>query len=255
MIESRFYRALVSPVWAVLAWQDIVARYRRSTLGPFWITVTTAVFVLGVGTLYGSLFGKQTADYMLYLGTGYILWQFLAAVLVEGSTALTSDREMLLNSQIDPQIIILRIVARNAITFAHSLPVYVALLLYAQPPLSHIPLALPGAVLLLLNAMWMAVVVGIAGARFRDIPPILGALIQLLFLLTPILWAANSGVVPVAFTWFNPFTHLLAAARDPLIGHPFPVASLLISFCIAVLGLLAAAYLSSRAARRIPYWL
>ncbi len=255
MTELKFYRALVSPVWGVLAWQDIVARYRRSTLGPFWVTVTTAIFVVGVGTLYGSLFGKDTAGYMLYLGTGYILWQFIAGVLVEGSTALTSDREMLLNSQIDPQIITLRIVARNAITFVHSLPVYVALLLYAQPTMNHIPLALPGAVLLLLNAAWMAVVVGIAGARFRDIPPILNALIQLLFLLTPVLWAADTGPVPAAFTLFNPFTHLLAAVREPLIGHPFPVTSLLISFCLAVVGLLAASYLSSRAGPRIPYWL
>ena len=255
MSTKRLYAALKSPVWRLLARQDIVARYRRSTLGPFWITVTTGFFILGVGSLYGSLFGKETAAYMLYLGTGFILWQFMASVVLEGSTALIVDREMLLNARVDPAVIALRVVARNAITFAHCIPVYLALLAYAQPPLITLPLAVPGLILLIVNAVWISTVVAVAGVRFRDVPPILVALMQILFLLTPIIWMTGSGYVPAAFTWFNPFAHLLSAVRDPLIGHALPIPSLLISLALAGVGLLAAFRLIDRAASWIPYWL
>ncbi|EDW4359843.1 ABC transporter permease, partial [Salmonella enterica subsp. salamae] len=28
--------------WNYMAWQEIIIRYRRSVLGPFWITASTA---------------------------------------------------------------------------------------------------------------------------------------------------------------------------------------------------------------------
>ena len=30
------------PIWGRLGWQDIRQRYRRSLLGPFWITISAA---------------------------------------------------------------------------------------------------------------------------------------------------------------------------------------------------------------------
>ncbi|MET0199645.1 MAG: ABC transporter permease, partial [Rhodococcus fascians] len=30
-------------LWLHLGWQDIKQRYRRSVIGPFWITIATAV--------------------------------------------------------------------------------------------------------------------------------------------------------------------------------------------------------------------
>ena len=34
-------------VWGMLGWQDIRQRYRRSVLGPFWLTISTAIMVVG----------------------------------------------------------------------------------------------------------------------------------------------------------------------------------------------------------------
>ena len=47
---SMAFRDLVSgwrqnELWLQLGWQDIKQRYRRSTLGPLWITVATGVTV------------------------------------------------------------------------------------------------------------------------------------------------------------------------------------------------------------------
>ena len=44
-----------SRLWTTLAINDIAGRYRGSVLGPFWITLTTAAFVAGIGVVYAEL--------------------------------------------------------------------------------------------------------------------------------------------------------------------------------------------------------
>ena len=38
-------------LWAHLGWQDIRQRYRRSLLGPIWISITMAVTAIALGIL------------------------------------------------------------------------------------------------------------------------------------------------------------------------------------------------------------
>jgi len=47
---------LGTSVWFHLAWQDIKQRYRRSLIGPFWMTISTGVTVAAMGPLYGKLY-------------------------------------------------------------------------------------------------------------------------------------------------------------------------------------------------------
>ena len=51
-------------LWGRLGWQDIRRRYRRSTLGPFWITISMGMLVGILGMLYGGLFKVEAADYV-----------------------------------------------------------------------------------------------------------------------------------------------------------------------------------------------
>ena len=42
-------------LWITLGWYDVLARYRRSTLGPVWITLSMVVTICAMGPLYLSL--------------------------------------------------------------------------------------------------------------------------------------------------------------------------------------------------------
>src|SRR5213080_4845234 len=44
------------PLWLRLGWNDILQRYRRSVLGPFWLTASMAIMVISLGVLYAELF-------------------------------------------------------------------------------------------------------------------------------------------------------------------------------------------------------
>src|SRR5580658_8535346 len=54
-------------IWMILGWDDIRQRYRRSVLGPFWITLSTGMFILLLGIIYSRLFHMELQHYMPYL--------------------------------------------------------------------------------------------------------------------------------------------------------------------------------------------
>ena len=80
--------------------------------------------------------------------------------------------------------------------------------------------------MLVLNGAWIAVLAGIVATRFRDIPPIIASLTQLLFFMTPIVWrttrcCSNPAVAERArIAELNPVLHFVEILRQPLLGQP-----------------------------------
>lgn len=50
------------PLWVRLGWNDILQRYRRPLLGPFWLTASMAIIVIASGILYAGLFKTPSID-------------------------------------------------------------------------------------------------------------------------------------------------------------------------------------------------
>src|SRR5262249_38991878 len=71
-------------LWGTLGWRDIRQRYRRSTLGPFWLTISMGVMVAALGLVYAELFGHTLADYLPQLALGLIVWSFISTPIVDG---------------------------------------------------------------------------------------------------------------------------------------------------------------------------
>ena len=61
-------------LWGHLGWQDIRQRYRRSVLGPIWITISMAVTAIALGILYAGLFGNDLSVQLPYILVGFIVW-------------------------------------------------------------------------------------------------------------------------------------------------------------------------------------
>ena len=57
----------------ILGWLDIRLRYRGSVLGPFWLTLSTAVMVGALGVLYAKLFGMTLEDYLPFMALSMVL--------------------------------------------------------------------------------------------------------------------------------------------------------------------------------------
>lgn len=242
----------------VFGWQDVAQRYRRSKLGAFWITISVAVMIGTLSFLFGILFKAPLQQFLPFVGVGLILWTFMSTMVNEGCTTFIEASGMILQVRLPLFTHILRMTWRNLIILAHNL-IIVPLIFIAMgiAPTTNWLLAIPGLLLLVANMVWIALVLAVLSARFRDITQAVQSAMQIAFFLTPIMWLPQSIAAHASenILKLNPFYHLVAIVRDPLIGATLDPANWIVSIGLAIAGWFAALLFYGRFQRRVPYWL
>lgn len=245
-------------VWWLLSWNDIRAKYRRTVLGPWWIVLGTGISLGGMGVVWGTLFGIDIQEFFPYLVAGYVTWQLLNMILVESCEAFTNGHAASIQMNIPTEKFthVLRVVSRNIIFFWHALAIFVVAAIVGRiVPSAFMPLALVGLALIAANGLWVGMLFGVLGARYRDIGPLVNAVMSVLFFVTPIVWKAEQLGSRGYLASFNPFTHFIALVREPLLGHSPSVVSWLVVGAITVAGYAFALWLFARVRTRITFWL
>ena len=239
----------------LLGWQDIRRRYRRSMLGPFWLTISMGVLVGALGTLYGTLLKVEIADYVPFLALGFIVWTLISGLVNDGCTAFISAESIIKQTNLPLSVHVYRMVWRNFLIFCHNVAIFVVVaVLFAIWPGWTGLLALPGLVLLCLNGIWVGLLLGIISARFRDVPPIVASVVRILFFVTPIIWMPELMPGRAFVLDFNPFFHFVELVRTPLLGQLPGLVSWLAVSGITLGGWLVAFALLRRYRWRIAYW-
>ena len=243
------------PVWSVLAWQDIRQRYRRSVLGPFWITLTMIVTIAGMGPLYAALFKLDMHEFIPYLALGLISWGLISTSILDGCATFIGSDSMIRSVRLPMSMYALRIISRNVIIFFHNTVAYVPFMIYLDiTPSWTWLMALPGLMLIVIGSFPLSIILGIFCARFRDMQPIVGSIVQLAFFLTPILWKPESLGQRVAFAKYNPLYLFLDILRGPVYGY-IPGANVYLGVGVVILILYAIAIpLFVRFRQRIAFW-
>jgi len=237
--------------------QDIRIRYKRTVLGPLWITVSMSVTFICIGSLFSAILKNDVRVFLPYLAAGMVIWSFISAVAAEGPQVFV-DAHHIINSLRIPLVVhVLRCVARNALIFFHnSLAALMALLILGGSLTKAGLLLLVSLPILFAIAFFGGLILAILGARFRDLGPIVGMVMQLTFFMTPIMWRPED--IADGSKWWvaiNPAYHLIQIVRAPMLGSVPAGISIAVSLGTATaLGL--AAYALFRLFRhRITYWL
>jgi lipopolysaccharide transport system permease protein len=246
------------PAWGLLALQDIKQRYRRSVLGPFWITISTAVMIASLGFVYARLFKQPLENYLLFIGISLVAWGLVSSLINDACTCLIDAQHLIKQVRLPLTVHACRVVCRNVLIFGHNAVILVVLyLLYGQEAgweLLLVPLAVA---LYALNGLSAGLLLGILCARFRDIPPITANIVQVFFFITPIMWPPSL-LQAGDLAWvaqFNPAHHYIQIARAPMLGEPFPAESWSVVALLTAAGMLAALLFLRRYRHRVAYWL
>lgn len=243
-------------MWWMLASNDVVRRYRRSRLGQFWLTLSMAVMIFGMGAVYSSLFGTSFADYIPHLGTGLILWGLLASTINESCSSFTENESIIRQIALPRFTYVLRTLARNFLVFAHNLIILPVVYLITGSPLDwHTLLFVPGLILVLVNLAWVGYLLAILSTRFRDIPQIVQSIIQVAFFISPVVFKPSQLRVDHPVLVLNPFASMLNVTREPLLGQMPSLASYIFLLVILVLGWLLTLAFAGRFSHRVVYWL
>lgn len=107
-------------LWISLGWNDVLGRYRRSVLGPFWITISMGVTISAMGPLYGSLFSSGSENFIMHLTLGMIFWAFLSATINESCGIFNESASIIKQSDLPLYLYILRVFYRQFMIMLHN---------------------------------------------------------------------------------------------------------------------------------------
>jgi lipopolysaccharide transport system permease protein len=243
--------------WRTMAWNDIRSRYRRSRIGQFWITLSVALFVAGIGVVYSGIFNIPIAEYIPRVTASYVFWTFISAVLIGGCTTFIAAAPTMQQRVFPVSTHAFRLVAREVIILAHNALVIVGVWLIFRIGLEPVSLLLiPGLLLNFYIAFWLSILLGLISVRFRDIPPIMQSLVNILFFITPVLWTSErlGGISDVVLA-FNPFAYMLEIMREPLLNTAPPTLAWVVVGSIAVVLTIVGLFSMAATRRHLAYWL
>lgn len=206
--------------WFLMSNQDIRMRYRRSLIGPFWLSISMALTIVGMAFLFGNVFDRQIQEFLYYLAAGFLAWTYLSTMINEGCTLLVEAEHHLRSVPLPVSVLAMRMVQRNFIIFLHNAAVVGALMAIFQfRPTIELAWIVPGILINTAFGFFAALTLAPICLRFRDLTQVVASIMQLSFFMTPIIWMPDQGRVPRVFVDFNPFYHLMEMVRAPIQGH------------------------------------
>ena len=243
-------------IWMMLANQDVRQRYRRSVLGPFWITLSAVVSIIALALVYTNIFKVPTAEYLSFLTTGFVAWMYIASLVMESCTVFIGAEGIIRQVNLPLGIHVFRMVWRSLITLAHNLVIVALVLVYMNAGFSWAMLAfIPGLALTTVGALALGYLLGGVCARYRDVPPIVGSLVQVLFYVTPVIWPPKLLQGNEYLLTYNPFYYFLEVLRMPMMGQLPSGNTWLLALLLALALVLASLAFMSRYRWRVAYWI
>ena len=242
--------------WSYMAVQDIKLRYRRSMIGPWWVTISTGIMVMMLGFLWSHIFNQAIDTYLPFFAIGFVIWGWMSAQISDSTAGLFQFQGIIKQIKLPFPIFIFRCNIRQGIILLHNSLIIAAVLLFVGKGFSAIDLlAIPNLMLIQLNLTLLSIVITIFCTRFQDMAQVVNVLTQIIFFFTPILWQVESIKNKAYLAEWNPIYHWIELIRAPLLGNLPNLSDYLWSGVSVVILFILATYFLGRYRSRIALWL
>ncbi|MBY0382787.1 MAG: ABC transporter permease [Xanthobacteraceae bacterium] len=197
------------------------ARYARSILGQFWLMISNLIFVVALGLLWSQIWKMQIDEYLPFIACGSIIYQFIASTINESPAVLVGDARIYVNERVPFLLSTMAHLYRQVIIVAHNVPIMIGIILWSKS--AHLAVSPAFIFSLVATLIFLAAVsysLSLVCARYRDLIQLVATVMQVMFLLTPVMWQVS--FLPAMYVDYlfvlNPFASLIDILRNPLIG-------------------------------------
>lgn len=238
--ESYRYRELI---WA-LALKELKIRYKRSILGFLWALLNPLLLMLVLTVVFSTIMVFPTKHYAIFLLSALLPWTFFSQSLSYAAESIVSNADLIKKLSVSKVVFPVAALVSNLINLLLSLIPLILLVLAMRHPFYitwlYLPVPLLAFTLLTLGATFFFAV---ANVYYRDVAHILQILLQVLFYITPILYAED--FFPAKYRWIfkiNPLVYALHGFRLSVYWGMLPtlqsvVASFVCGFAALFIGL------------------
>jgi ABC-type polysaccharide/polyol phosphate export permease len=242
--------------WLYLGIQDIKLRYRRSILGPWWATISTAIMIMALGFLWSNIFVTDTKTYIPFFAVGYVFWIWISAQISDATTGFVQFENVIKQTNLPFPIYIFRLCVRNFMMLLHNLViVFIVIFLFGIDININIVFFFPAVLLIQIVLIMLCLAVSIFCTRYRDMSQMIAVLLQVVFFFSPIIWEPKLLRAHRELIDFNPIFHWIEIIRQPLLGNSASLDSWLFVLINATLFFLLSIYILGRYRNRISVWL
>jgi lipopolysaccharide transport system permease protein len=250
---APFYTRNVT--WRALAAGDIRSKYRRTLLGPWWITATNAFTAVIMGLIAGRFLGADMKSYLPHFMVSMTIWNFISSSLNESCYVIISAGGMIKAVEMPLLVHIMRMVHRNLIIFLHNMAIIPFIWLIYPWPIGFQTLLAPvGLLIIYIAVVAGSMVISMVCVRYRDVPPVMASVLQLLFFVSPIIWVPEHIKSGELFVALNPVAYLLAVTRDPIMGVSPHLMTWIGAVGFVAVSTVAMAYIYTRYRSRVVFW-
>lgn len=239
-----------------LAWSDTRARYKKSILGPLWLTLGNLIGVLGLSLVWGTLLNEDLHNFVPSLAIGLIIWQLIAGTIGEAPTTFIRQANVIRNIVTPTWFFVVRGLSRQLINLAHNIVIVIGVMIYFKTPLhTQTLLFIPGLILVMLNLYWVTYLLGMLGARFRDIEYLINALLPLLFFISPVIFRADRLPISMSIIWLNPLSYFIEVIRAPLLGNIPEIKSYVVMLSLLLAGSTITTLYAKHQGKKLSFWI
>lgn len=240
----------------LLARQDIVSRFRRSKLGPLWVSLGTFIHMAVLGLVFSYLLQNKFEHYFPSLSIGLIIWIYIESTLKDFSESLPRSSQLILNSNISFKTLMLRVIFKNFYLSLFNL-IFIPFLIFFY----DINLNFYSIILFLISFLFLTVylyflgsIIAIICCRYRDFVSILENILKVLFFLTPIIWLEEqvSNTSYIYFLKLNPFFGFIEFIRAPILEKDYFI---LIPVIYLFVAMIFYSFFLKKYSKKINFWL
>ncbi len=242
-------------VWAHLGWAEVKQRYRRSVIGPWWISLSMLIFIMMMGIVFSRLFHQRLDEYIPFFTAGFLFWTFISSSVVEAAEVFRSNGGYIKQINLPFSLYVFKHLVRQVICLMHNSVIYLLVCVFFKlNPGIFVLLIIPGFLLLALNIYWICFLVGIICVRYRDMVPMITSCVQIAFFVTPISWMPRLLDQNPSILKYNPLNYMLDIVRSPLLGDVPAMMSWVVNINMALIGCVISCIIFSIARSRIAFW-
>ncbi len=225
--------------------KEIRGKYKASFLGVLWSFINPLLQVLVYAIVFPYLMRGAVDNYLVYLVTGIIPWNFFLMTVSQGITTIKSNAGIIKKVYFPREILPISVVASGLVNFFISCIIILVFCLLFQVGITwHIVLLPFVAIIETILALGIVLALSAINVYIQDIEYIISFVLNMLFYGTPIIYElsqfSNVGLL-YKLVSLNPMTQIINGYRDIFLYHIMPdmfnlFIVLTISVIIAVIG-------------------
>jgi lipopolysaccharide transport system permease protein len=207
---------------------ELRRKYAGSLIGITWLLLGPVMLMSLYTIIYGVVFKLKpqelsSSEYVVYILSGLVPFLGFSEALTSGTSSLSGQRDILLNSVFPAELVPLR-----SVLIALSAPtVGLVIVLLADAVIGHftfwnilVPVVLFFLILFILGVVWVLSLVDLV---LKDVSQLLAYVTMVALIASPI--AYTPSMLPPGFSvliWLNPLSYFVIAFQSLIVFDRFP---------------------------------